>query len=237
MSPAELWEWFGDTPDIATRVFEHLQLSYFPVLVAALVALPAGLYIGHSRRFEFAVVSLANLGRAVPSFAILSIFLPISIQLNLGLGFWPTVTALFFLSVPPILTNAYIGVREVDADTVEAAKGMGMTGFQVLRRLELPLAAPLIVAGIRTAAVQSVATATLAVLVAGGGLGNYIRLGFNTNNDVLLVAGALLVAVVAVATELVLALVERVVRPKATGPRRRHSRTDIEARPAIGDVA
>jgi osmoprotectant transport system permease protein len=236
VSFGELLDWFGETPDVTTRVLEHLQLSYFPVLLAALVALPAGLYIGHTRRFQFAVVSLANLGRAVPSFAILSIFLPISIQLNLGLGFWPTVAALFFLSIPPILTNSYIGVRDVDADTVEAAKGMGMTGFQVLRRIELPLAAPLIVAGIRTAAVQSVATATLAVLVAGGGLGNFIRLGFNTGDDVTLVAGALLVALLAIITELALGLVERGVRPRAAG-RHRPSRTDIEARPAIGEIS
>jgi len=161
-------------------------------------------------------VTIANLGRALPSFAILALALPISIQLGLGLGFWPTFAALFLLAIPPILTNTYIGVKGVDPDVVEAARGMGLSGWQVLYRIEVPLAAPLIVAGLRTAAVQSVATATLAALVAGGGLGDYIRLGFRASQDDALLGGAILVALLAIVTEVALSLLERAVR-QATG--------------------
>jgi osmoprotectant transport system permease protein len=214
MSFAELSDWFSQTDGISTRVFEHMRLSYFPVLAAIAIAFPIGLYIGHARRFEFAAVTIANLGRAIPSFAILALALPISIELGLGLGFWPTFTALFLLALPPIMTNTYIGVRNVDADTVESARGMGLSERQLLGGIEIPLAAPLIIAGVRTAAVQSVATATLGALVAGGGLGEYIRLGFRASNEASLVGGALLVAFLAVATEVVLGVVERVARPK-----------------------
>ena len=222
MNPGDLWTWFTETEDIFTRTFEHMRLAYIPVLVALAFALPAGLAIGHTRRFEFLVVTLANLGRAIPSFAILAIFLPISLRLNLGLGFWPTFAALFFLSLPPILTNTYVAVKGVDADTVEAARGMGMSGGQILARIEVPLAAPLIVAGVRTAAVECVATATLAALVAGGGLGNYIRLGFRAGDDEALLGGAILVALLAIVTELALGLVERGLRPKTGAVTRRH---------------
>ena len=222
MTFAELADWFSQTDGISTRVFEHMRLSYFPVLVAMLVAFPAGLYIGHARRFEFATVTIANFGRAIPSFAILALALPISIELGLGLGFWPTFAALFLLAVPPIMTNTYIGVRSVDEDTVESARGMGLSERQVLVTIEIPLAAPLILAGVRTAAVQSVATATLAALVAGGGLGEYIRFGFRAADDASLVGGALLVAILAVATEVILGVVERAARPKTAqeGPQK-----------------
>jgi osmoprotectant transport system permease protein len=214
MSFAELTDWFSQTDGISTRVFEHMRLSYFPVLAAIFIAFPIGLYIGHARRFEFAAVTIANFGRAIPSFAILALALPISIELGLGLGFWPTFTALFLLALPPIMTNTYIGVRNVDADTVESARGMGLSERQLLGGIEIPLAAPLIIAGVRTAAVQSVATATLGALVAGGGLGEYIRLGFRAGDEASLVGGALLVATLAVATEVVLGVVERAARPK-----------------------
>jgi osmoprotectant transport system permease protein len=219
VSFAELIDWFSETNDISTRVLEHLRLSYVPVLAAILAAFPVGLYIGHARRFEFAAITTANLGRAIPSFAILALALPISIELGLGLGFWPTFAALFLLALPPIMTNTYIGVRNVDPDTVESARGMGLSEGQLVRGIEIPLAAPLIIAGIRTAAVQSVATATLAALVAGGGLGEYIRLGFRAADDASLVGGALLVAVVAIATEVVLGFVERAARPKSAQER------------------
>ena len=207
-------DWFQTTPDIWSTVLEHMKLSYLPVLGAMCLALPVGLWIGHYRRFEFFVITVAGLGRAIPSFAILALALPLSIKLGLGLGFWPSFAALFFLALPPIVTNTYIGVKSVDEDTVEAARGMGLSDRQILTTIELPLAAPLIIAGIRTAAVQSVATATLAALVAGGGLGEYIRLGFRTGDDAPLLGGALLVALLAIATELVFILIERVTRPK-----------------------
>ena len=210
----ELLDWFRTTPDIGQTILEHVQLSFLPVLGAMLIALPVGLYIGHYRRFEFFAVTAAGLGRAIPSFAILALALPISIELGLGLGFWPSFAALFFLALPPIVTNTYIGVKSVDPDTVESARGMGLSERQILRGIELPLAAPLIVAGVRTAAVQSVATATLAALVAGGGLGEYIRFGFRAGDDAPLLGGAILVAVLAIATELGFTFVERAARPR-----------------------
>jgi osmoprotectant transport system permease protein len=219
MTWAEINDWFSITPDIQERLIEHVQLSFVPVLAAILIAVPVGLYIGHARRFEFAAVTIANLGRSIPSFAILALFLPISIQLGLGLGFWPTFAALFLLSLPPILTNTYAGVKGVDADAVEAGRAMGMTGVQVLGRIEVPLGMSLIVGGVRTAAVQSVATATLAALVAGGGLGYYIRLGFRSGDHAALVGGALLVGALALVTELTLGIVERFLRPRSGGPR------------------
>jgi osmoprotectant transport system permease protein len=210
----ELVDWFQETPDIWTTIFQHLRLSYLPVLGAMVVALPVGLWIGHYRRFEFLAVTAAGLGRAIPSFAIVALALPISIALGLGLGFWPTFAALFFLALPPIVTNTYIGVKSVDADTVEAARGMGLSERQILSAIELPLAVPLIIAGIRTAAVQSVATATLGALVAAGGLGEYITLGFRSGDDGALLGGAILVALLAILTELVFTFIEKALRPK-----------------------
>jgi osmoprotectant transport system permease protein len=219
MNPGDVLQWFADTPDIWEKVFEHIRLSVAPVVAALVIALPAGLYIGHARRFEFTTVSIANLGRALPSFAILALALPLSIRFGLGLGFWPTFAALFLLSLPPILVNTYIGVKGVDPDVLEAARGMGLSGTQILKDIEVPLAAPLIVAGVRTAVVQSVATATLAALVGGGGLGDYIRLGFRANRDEVLIGGAILVALLALATELGMVLVQKAAQPK-TGSRK-----------------
>jgi len=207
--------WSGDAA-IGARLFEHIQVSALSVALASAVAIPAGLYIGHTRRGERAVEAISNLGRAIPSFAILALALPFSIRLGLGLGFWPTVLALFALAVPPILTNTHVGIRGVDAEMVEAAAGMGMTGRQVLRKLEAPLAGPLIVAGVRTAAVQVVATATLAALVAWGGLGRLITDGFAVQDNAKILAGALLVAAVAIAAELSLGALERIVRPQTS---------------------
>lgn len=212
MTWTELVEWFSTTDDIPTKLFEHARLSFLPVLAAIAIAVPIGMYIGHRRRFEFLAVTIANLGRAIPSFAIVALTLPLSIRFGLGLGFWPTFAALFFLAVPPIFVNTYIGVRDVDADVVEAGRGMGLTEPQLLRSVELPLGLPLVVTGIRTAAVQSVATATLAALVAGGGLGDYIRLGFRSGNGPTLLGGAILVAAMALVTEVLLGWVERKVR-------------------------
>lgn len=211
----ELGTWFADTPDIAEQVGIHVYLSYLPVLGAAAVALPVGLYIGHKRRFEFVAITLANLGRAIPSFAILSMALIVSLNVGLGLGFWPTFAALFFLSLPPILVNTDVGIRGVDRDTVEAARGCGASEWGILRDIEVPLAAPLIVAGLRTGAVQSVATATLGAFVGAGGLGDYIRLGIRTHNYDVLLGGAILVALLAIGTELLFALLERAVRPRS----------------------
>lgn len=208
--------WSGEA-GIPNRIIEHLQMSALAVFLAATVALPMGLFIGHTRRAEFLTISIANLGRAIPSFAIVALAFLVTVQLGWGLGFWPTLLALFLLAIPPMITNTYVGVRDVDRDAVEAARGMGMTERDVLRSIELPLAAPLIVAGVRTSAVQVVATATLGALVAWGGLGRFIIDGFAQQNDAMLLGGAVLVAAVAILTDIGLGLLERGVTPKSRG--------------------
>jgi osmoprotectant transport system permease protein len=221
---SEVVEWFTDpfhwegSFGIPARVVEHILLSAISVIIAAAVALPLGLYIGHRRRFEFLVVSVANLGRAIPSFGLLFLFV---LWLGLGLEFpaylRPAILlALVLLAVPPILTNTYVGIQGVDADALEAARGMGFTEGGVLFRIEIPIGAPLIVAGLRTAAVQVVATATLAAVIAGGGLGRYIVDGFATRDLPQIFAGALMVAILAVLTELAFSLLERVATPRTT---------------------
>lgn len=216
--------WSGAT-GIPVRLLEHLELSAVALALASAAAIPTGLYVGHARRFEFLAVSIANLGRAIPSFAILVLAYLMFLQLwpSLAFGFGPTVVALFLLAVPPILTNTFVGVQAVDPDTVEAARGMGMTERDVLLRLELPLAAPLIMAGVRTSAVTVVATATLAALIGGGGLGRLIIDGRATNDIVMVVSGAVLVAILSILTEATFAMVERGVRPQMTSKGARRS--------------
>ena len=205
------WSGFSGIP---VRMLEHLQITAISLVAATAVALPAGLYIGHRRRGEVVAVSIANLGRAIPSFAILALAFPISLRLGLGLSIWPAVVALFLLAIPPILTNTYVGVKGVDSDTLEAARGMGLSEKEILREIEIPLAASLIVAGMRIAAVQVVATATLAALVAAGGLGRFIVDGFAQGNDGMTLGGAVLVAALAIATELGFGLLERLTTPR-----------------------
>lgn len=204
---ASVLEWFADPAHwrgddgIPTRLWEHVQLSGLAVGIAAAIALPLGLYLGHTGRGAFAAINIANMGRALPSLALIALGLVVSITLGLGLGFWPTLFALVPLALPPMLTNTFVAVRSVDRDTVEAARGMGLREAQILRSVELPLALPLILVGVRTAAVNVVATATLGALVAGGALGRYIVDGLALQEFDRLFAGALLVALLAVATE------------------------------------
>lgn len=211
----DVGRWFTDpahyqgSDAVQTRLVEHLELSALAVLVGVLVALPVGLWLGHTGRLAFVAVNVANIGRALPSLALLALALPIAFALGLGLGFWPTLFAMIPLAIPPILTNAFVAVRNVDRDVTEAARGMGLSESGILRRVELPLALPLILAGIRTASVNVVATATLGALVAGGGLGRYIVDGLGLQEYDRLFAGALLVALLAIAVEVALGALER----------------------------
>ena len=170
--------------------YEHLYISGFAVLLAAVVALPLALALGHTGRGGGFTVVVSNVSRAIPTLALLTIFAATAI----GFGNRATIIALAVFAIPPLLTNAYVGVREVDRDVVEAARGMGMSGRSVLLRVELPLAVPLIAAGFRTASVQVVATATLAALVGGGGLGRIITDGFGQQDRPQILAGGILVA-------------------------------------------
>ena len=198
---------------IPVRVLEHLELSAVAIAIAGAIALPIALYLGHTGRFAFIAINVANIGRAIPSLALLAFGLIIAIALGLGLGFWPTIFMLVPLAIPPILTNAYVAIRNVDPDVVEAARGMGYGERQLLRSIEIPLGLPLILSGIRTSAVNVVATATLGALVAGGALGRFIVDGLALQEFDQLVAGAVLVAALAVATEVGFASLERTSAP------------------------
>jgi osmoprotectant transport system permease protein len=204
--------WAG-SDGVGARILQHLALSGTALAVAVAIALPLGVALGHTGRGAGLVINTANVGRALPSLAVLALVLPLVFWLHLGLGFWPTVFMLVPLGVPLILVNSYVAIRAVDRDTVEVARGMGMRGWQVLRRVELPLGAPLILDGVRNAAVTIVATATLGALVASGGLGRYIVDGLARQETPRLVAGALLVALLSVATEAIFTFAERVVIP------------------------
>ena len=192
---------------------EHVQITVAATAVSAALAIAPAVWLAHRRIGGTFVVAVVNIGRAIPSFAIVVLFLPISIRLGLGIGFWPTFLALLFLAVPPMFTNAYTGVAEVEADLVEASRGMGMTDREVLTKVEIPMASPVILAAVRVAAVQVAATATLGALVGWGGLGRFIVDGFAVQDNVTVFAGAVLVAGLAIVTEVILAAVERWIVP------------------------
>ncbi|MGZ4665331.1 MAG: ABC transporter permease [Frankiaceae bacterium] len=214
MLVADVWDWFTTgshwtgTEGIPNRLLEHVSLCAEVMLVAGLMALPIALVLGHVGRGGFLAINISNIGRAIPSFALL-----VLVAQLWGLGRTPALVALIALAVPPIMTNAYVGMRQVDPDVRDVARGMGMSGWQVVSRVELPLAAGLVLAGIRTSTVQVVATATLAAYVAFGGLGRYVVDGFGTQDYAEVFAGAILVAVLALLVELGLGAVQRWATP------------------------
>jgi osmoprotectant transport system permease protein len=202
--------WAG--PDGAGSLLaEHLRLSAISLLIAAGLVVPLGLWLGHIGRGGTVALNIGNVGRAVPTFAVL-VLLALAPP-PFGLGDLSIVTALVLFAIPPVLTNTYVGVREVDRAAVDAARGMGMSGWQVLRDVELPLAAPLVVQGLRLAGVQVIATATIAALAGGGGLGRLITEGFNRQDQPQLVSGAVLVAALALLVEGGFEVLQRAVRP------------------------
>jgi osmoprotectant transport system permease protein len=204
--------WWGRR-GISTRIVDHVRLSASAVAASAVVAVPAALWLGHIRRGGAVAVAAVNIGRAVPSFAIVALALPLSLRYGFGLGFWPTFVALVLLGLPPIFTNTYAGVVGVEPAVVDAARGMGMRGSEVLWRVEAPNALPLVLTGLRVSAVQVVATATLGAFVGFGGLGAFINEGFRQQDDGKLLTGAVLVAVLAVITELAFGVVQRSLTP------------------------
>lgn len=223
---------------ITFQLLKHVQISAAAVLIALIPAFPAGVAIGHLGRGEFVTVTVANIGRAIPSLAILGFAFYLALDLTGELGNWPTIVTCVVLAAPPILTNTHVGIREVDRDLIEAARGMGMSGMQLLRTVELPIASPLILAGVRTAAVQVVATATLGAVVAGDGLGRFIVDGFAQNNYEMVLGGAILVALLAIATELLFSALEKLAsprrlrRPTSFAP----TYTDVSQAPHAADV-
>lgn len=207
--------WAGDD-GIGHRLLQHLVLTVVCLVISCLIALPVALVLGHLGKGGALAVNISNVGRAVPTFAVLVLLLLTPI------GSWgegPTVVALVLFAVPPLLTNAYVGMREVDRGIVQAARGMGMTGRQMLFHVELPLSLPMVLTGVRIAAVQLVATATIAALAGGGGLGRIITAGFNLASTPMVVAGAILVAVFALLVEGVFELVERLAPTWTRGSR------------------
>ncbi|MET7387970.1 ABC transporter permease [Streptomyces sp. NPDC005529] len=197
--------WTG-SDGIAHRLAEHLQYSLLATLVAAAIALPVGLLIGHTGKGAFVAINLSSFGRALPT-----VGLVVLVFLASGLSMWPVYIALVALAVPSIVTNTYAGMTAVDPDVKDAARGQGMRGHQVLFQVELPLALPLIMTGLRLALIQVVATATIAAYVSFGGLGRYVFDGLAQRDLVQVLGGAVLVAAVAVVLDLALSALQRVI--------------------------
>jgi osmoprotectant transport system permease protein len=202
--------WFNDplnwrgVDGVPNRVFEHLVLTLSALAIACLIALPAGIALGRSRRKGSIAINIANIGRAIPSFAVIALGV-----IWLGIGFRPALIAMVLLAVPPIFTLTFTAVREVDQATVDAARGMGMTEARLLRRVQLPIARPLMLNGIRLSTAAIIATATLAALVGWGGLGRYIVDGFSTRDFVEVFVGVVLVAGLVLLSEGIFALLLR----------------------------
>jgi osmoprotectant transport system permease protein len=211
--------------EVLQRIGEHLEISAISLAIAVVLAMPVALWLAHTGRGSFLAINASNVGRALPSLALIALAFPWG-----GLHAQTVIFALVLLGIPPILTNAYVGVRQVDPDVVEAARGMGMRPLEVLRKVELPLAAPVIMAGVRTASVQIIATATLGALVASGGLGTFITDGLAVSDTASILTGALLVAVLAVVADAGFGLLERITTPK--GVRLQRGRAALETGPA-----
>jgi osmoprotectant transport system permease protein len=224
---ADLLAWFTDPANwsgrdaLPERLLEHITLSAGALAIGLLIALPVALYIGHTGRGAFIAISLTNIGRALPSYALLVILFGLFVQVSTDLTVitnGPTLLAMVALAIPPIVTNTYAGLRDVDPELVEAARGMGMRGTQVLRNVEIPLALPVIIAGLRIATVQVIATAALGAVIGGGGLGRYIIQGIARFDQPRLLAGALLVILLAIAADAALGWWQRRATSPGTAP-------------------
>jgi osmoprotectant transport system permease protein len=198
----------GGLHQVLDFTWEHVKLSGAAIGISCAIAIPIGLILGHTGKGELLAISISNVGRAVPSLALIAFFVA-----YIGVGFTNVTLALVLLAIPPILTNTYVGVRQVDPEVIDAGRGMGFTAPQLVRRVELPLALSSIFGGIRTSAVNVVATATIAPLAGVLTLGDFI-LSANVYGDDGRLAGAILVALLAVAVELVFATLQRIVSPR-----------------------
>jgi osmoprotectant transport system permease protein len=216
--------WTG-TNGFLAQLGRQVELSAVAVVAAVIVGVGLGAFLGHTGRGGFLVLNTANAARAIPSFALVTLIAiqPGIVSLQQG-GFVAAAITMFALAVPPILTNAYVGVRDVDPAVRSAAVAMGMTSGQVLRQVELPLALPVLMAGVRTASVEVVATATLAAYVGVADLGFNIFAGLDTRNNAETFSGALMVALLALVVDLLLATAARAVTPEGTRPATRATR-------------
>jgi osmoprotectant transport system permease protein len=196
-------------PGFTQLLITHVELSALALIIAILIAVPVALAVRNTPTGAAVAINVGNIGRAVPSLALLALALPF-----FGFGFTSALLALAALAIPPILINASTALREVNPGVIDAARGMGLSGSQILTGIQLPIAAPVIFAGIRTSAVQVVASATLATFIGGGGLGDLIVEGFQRGDTAILLAGALSVAVLSIITEVGFAGIEWGLTPK-----------------------
>ncbi|MGB6058744.1 MAG: ABC transporter permease [Microthrixaceae bacterium] len=204
---------WGGRNGIGARTLAHMLISVVAVLAAGLLTMPAAVWLGHRRRGGVVAIAAVNLGRAIPSLAILALALPLSIRYGFGLGAFPTVVALIVLAMPPLFANTYIGLVTLDPALVDAARGLGYTEFEIIRGVELPLATPLIITGIRVALVQVLATAALGALVAFSGLGSFIVEGFAQFDNGKTLTGAVFTSVLAISAEAALLRTQRRLTP------------------------
>lgn len=198
----------GGLGQVGELTIEHLKVSGAAMAGGLALALPVGLFLGHRGRAELLAVGIGNAGRAIPELALIAFLVAF-----VGVGFLNVTIALVVLAIPPILTNTFVGVRQVDGDAIDAARGVGMSEREIALRVELPLAAPTIMAGVRTAAINVIATATIAPLAGVLTLGDFI-LARNVYGDQGVLAGAILVALLALAVELTLSIVQTLLTPK-----------------------
>ncbi len=218
---ADAANWQSET-GIPNRLIEHITISLLAVLTASAIALPLGFYIGHTGRLQLLGINIANIGRAVPSYAVMVMLLPVMLGLapvlgydpRLGLRFFPIFLAMVLLAIPPILVATYAGLQSVDRELTESSRGMGLTERQILMQVELPLALPVLIGGFRVALLQVIATATIGAYLGGGGLGRYIIDGIARRDDGMLYAGVVLVAVLAIGTDVVLSWLQRRLTPR-----------------------
>ncbi len=210
-------QWHG-SDGIPVRLIQHLEYTGIAVALAALIALPLGLLIGHTGRGSFVIVTLANFGRALPTLGLVVLAFLVSNGSSAAV-----FVALVVLAIPPILVNTFEGILGVDRDVKDAARGMGMTGPQILLRAEIPMAAPLILLGLRTAAIQVVATATIAAYIGLGGLGRYIIDGLAQNDYTIVAGGAIVVVALALAVQVLFVAIRRIAVP--TGIRQQAQRS------------
>jgi osmoprotectant transport system permease protein len=199
------YNWSGPE-GITARIIQHIWYTFAALGLSALIALPIGLRIGHTRRGAFLAINIGNAARALPSLGLLMI----AVLLTNQIGFLPVLIALVALGIPPILTSTYAGLSGVDPATIDAARGMGMTGREILTKVEIPIALPLIISGLRAATLQIVSTATIAALVSLGGLGRYVVDGLKLRDFPQMFSGALLVALLAILLDLLFALAGRI---------------------------
>lgn len=203
----------GPAGNFPSLIGAHLLYTFAALAVAAILAIPVGLYIGHTNKFAFLAINIGNAGRALPTFGLISLLVII-----MGLGETPVMVALVVLAIPPILTSTYAGLQAVDRATVDAARGVGMRGTQILFCVEVPIALPLIIGGIRSAALQVIATATVAAYVGLSGLGQPLIYGLSLNQYDRVIAGGVLVAALAIFIDLAFEAIQKyLVSPGVTG--------------------